>query len=86
MGNVSLTTVNVTYLFGGFFFSLGGYTSVLMPSNDTVGAPMHWWSHQPGRREWLSAVVLFVGTLFFLEPLGPFGEPRPAPAPRHLAP
>ena len=65
MGNVSLTTVNVTYLAGGFFFSLGGYTSVLMPSNDTVGAPMHWWSHQPGRREWLSAVVLFVGTLFF---------------------
>jgi hypothetical protein len=65
MGNVSLTTVNVTYLVGGFFFSLGGYASVLMPSNDTARAPMRWWSNQPSRKVWLSAVVLFVGTLFF---------------------
>jgi len=44
-------TVNVTYLVGGFFFSLGGYVSILL-------APGH-------ERAWRSAVVLFVGTLLF---------------------
>jgi len=47
----SLVTVNVTYLVGGFFFSLGGYVSILL-------APPH-------QRAWRSAVVLFVGTLLF---------------------
>ncbi len=47
----SLVTVNVTYLVGGFFFSLGGYVSILL-------APPH-------QRQWHSAVVLFVGTLLF---------------------
>ncbi len=28
----SLETVNITYLVGGFFFSLGGYTSILLVS------------------------------------------------------
>ena len=58
----SLTTVNVTYLVGGFFFSLGGYTSVVIASNLTVSARMRWWSTQPDRRDWASAVVLFAGT------------------------
>ena len=61
----SLTTVNVTYLVGGFFFSLGGYTSVVIASNLTVSARMRWWSTQPARRDWASAVVLFAGTIFF---------------------
>jgi hypothetical protein len=26
---------------------------------------MRWWSYRPGRRDWLSAVMLFVGTLLF---------------------
>ena len=47
----SLVTVNVTYLVGGFFFSLGGYVSILL-------APPH-------QRQWRSAVILFVGTLLF---------------------
>ncbi len=46
-----LVTVNVTYLVGGFFFSLGGYVSILL-------APPH-------QRQRHSAVVLFVGTLLF---------------------
>jgi hypothetical protein len=61
---VSLTTVNVTYLVGGGFFSLGGYLSILLSAGDlderrdSVGmAPQRW--------AWRSAVVLFVGTLFF---------------------
>ena len=44
-------TVNVTYLVGGVFFSLGGWFSILL-------APGH-------DRAWRSAVVLFVGTLLF---------------------
>lgn len=50
---VPLSTVNVTYLAGGFFFSLGGYTSILL-ADATAG--------RSGR---LSAVVLFTGTLLF---------------------
>ncbi|WP_313404739.1 hypothetical protein [Aeromicrobium sp.] len=42
----------VTYLVGGFFFSLGGWLSVLLAG-------------RARSRARLSAVVLFVGTLFF---------------------
>ena len=68
----SLTTVNITYLVGGFFFSLGGYASVVLAANGTTdpaegarSAPMRWWGYQPRQRGWLSAAVLFVGTLLF---------------------
>ena len=47
----SLVTVNVTYLVGGVFFSLGGYVSILIA--------------RPHQRQWRSAVVLFIGTLLF---------------------
>ncbi|HTW14020.1 MAG TPA: hypothetical protein VMF51_02765 [Nocardioides sp.] len=50
---VPLTTINVTYLVGGFFFSLGGYTSILLA--EATG----------GRHARLSAIVLFTGTLLF---------------------
>jgi len=61
----SLTTVNVTYLVGGFFFSLGGYVSILLAVNTTSGGSMRWWGFLPRQRGWLSAAVLFVGTLLF---------------------
>ncbi len=48
----SLATVNVTYLVGGFFFSLGGYASIRLTA-DTHGRALR------------SAVILFAGTLFF---------------------
>ena len=36
----SLTTVNITYLVGGFFFSLGGYVSILLVVNaGATGSP-----------------------------------------------
>jgi hypothetical protein len=53
VGTASLVTVNVTYLVGGVFFSLGGWGSVLLAGPAGRG------------RAWRSAVVLFVGTLFF---------------------
>ena len=71
LGVGSLPTVNVTYLVGGCFFSLGGYASVLLAVNGSDGQEppaaerIRWWSAQPRRRAWRSAVVLFVGTLLF---------------------
>jgi hypothetical protein len=46
-----LLAVNLTYLLGGVFFSLGGWLSVLAADGPSLG----WWS----------ALVLFVGTLLF---------------------
>jgi hypothetical protein len=72
LGVGSRAAVNITYLIGGAFFSLGGYALVLVVSNLSRddGRPtglerMRWWSFQPHRLGWLSAVVLFVGTLLF---------------------
>ncbi len=68
----SLATVNVTYLVGGFFFSLGAYASILLvadKASDVRGsinaARMRWWSARTRPPGWLSAVVLFIGTLLF---------------------
>ena len=71
-GSASLETVNITYLLGGFFFSSGGYVSILLAGNlseDHRGATgaerMHWRSIQGRQVGWWSAVVLFLGTLLF---------------------
>jgi hypothetical protein len=64
----------VVYLVGGVFFSTGGYVSLLQAINAPRGAGpdgaivarrWRWWSSEPQRLEWLSALVLFVGTLVF---------------------
>ncbi|MFJ9736633.1 hypothetical protein [Streptomyces sp. NPDC101166] len=63
------------YFAGGLFFNTGGYVSLLQ----VVNAPRHvpggtgrlvtrdwrWWSYEPTRVDWLSAFVLFAGTLVF---------------------
>lgn len=62
------------FMVGGIFFTTGGYASVLQVANAPRGAgadgvvrvePWRWWSTEPGRLDWASAVVLFVGTLYF---------------------
>jgi len=67
-------TIDVVYLLGGCFFSLGGYASVLQASNaptdiDQDGSLSSrrwtWWESRPHNLGWLSAAVLFVGTLLF---------------------
>lgn len=63
LGVVSLPTVNVTYLVGGCFFTLGGYVSILLADDTEVHMP--WWRLRSRPRSWLSAFVLFLGTLFF---------------------
>ncbi len=62
------------YLVGGFFFTTGAFAALLQVANAPRGAdpdgilrtpPWRWWSLEPGRLDWASAVTLFVGTLFF---------------------
>jgi len=73
-GDQAARTVDTVYLVGGFFFSLGGYATVLQASNapadiDQDGslssARWRWWDPRPHNLGWLSAAVLFVGTLLF---------------------
>jgi hypothetical protein len=62
------------YLVGGAFFTTGAYAALLQVANAPRGAdpdgilrtpPWRWWSLEPGRLDWASAVTLFAGTLFF---------------------
>jgi hypothetical protein len=61
------------YLVGGVFFSTGGYSALLQvinapregPGGTIASGRWRWWSAEPGRLEWLSTAVLFVGTLVF---------------------
>ncbi|WP_327711129.1 hypothetical protein OG912_23455 [Streptomyces sp. NBC_00464] len=62
------------YFVGGLFFNTGGYVSLLQAVNaprqdDERGAlaarRWRWWSYEPGRIDWLSTFLLFVGTLVF---------------------
>ncbi|MEU4871626.1 hypothetical protein [Streptomyces sp. NPDC021608] len=74
-GSGDATECASIYFAGGLFFSLGGYVSLLQ----VINAPRHvaggagrlltprwrWWSYEPARVDWLSAFVLFAGTLVF---------------------
>jgi hypothetical protein len=57
------------FLLGGVFFSTGGYTSLVQVINEPGPAPSpdrwRWWAREPRRLSWLSALVLFAGTLVF---------------------
>ena len=61
------------YLAGGVFFCTGGYVSVLQVDQRAARAagrrlrarPWRWWATEPAGWSWLSAFVLFVGTLVF---------------------
>ena len=62
------------FMVAGCFFTTGAYAALLQVANAPRGAdpegilrtpPWRWWSLEPGRLDWSSAVSLFVGTLFF---------------------
>ena len=68
------TTVDWTFLIGGFFFSTGAYAGLVQAINSprSVGADgaleerrWRWWAYEPSRTGWLTAFVLFAGTLAF---------------------
>jgi hypothetical protein len=83
-GNDASRNIDLVYLVGGFFFSLGGYASVLQAGNaptdidqngSLTSARWRWWDLRPHNLGWLSAAVLFVGTLLFAVSLvAAFGE------------
>ncbi|MGW4566221.1 hypothetical protein ACWEN3_28700 [Streptomyces sp. NPDC004561] len=74
-GSGDATECASIYFAGGLFFNTGGYVSLLQ----VINAPRHvaggagrlvtrrwrWWSYEPTRVDWLSAFVLFAGTLVF---------------------
>jgi hypothetical protein len=74
LGVGSLPDDDLVYLVGGFFFSVGGYVSMLQAGNTPTdiaadgslgSARWRWLTFAPRNIGWLSAAVLFVGTLFF---------------------
>lgn len=73
-GSTGATAIASVYFAGGLFFNTGGYTSLLQTINaprrsratdSLVTSGWQWWSYEPGRIDWLSTFVLFVGTLVF---------------------
>ena len=66
LGSGDATTAASIYFAGGLFFNTGGYASLLMAINvQSPEGAWRWWSYEPNRIDWLSAFVLFVGTLAF---------------------
>ena len=70
----SASTIDLVFLCGGFFFSTGGYACIVQEINsprsiDADGSlaetRWRWWAYEPMRPGWVSAFVLFVGTLAF---------------------
>jgi hypothetical protein len=66
---VDATACASVYLAGGVFFSTGGYTALVQvinePGGEGAGDRWRWWAREPRRLGWLSALVLFAGTLVF---------------------
>ena len=74
LGSADPTASACIYFAGGLFFNTGGYATVLQAVNsprglEADGSPRYerwrWWSWEPERIEWVSAVFLFGGTLVF---------------------
>jgi hypothetical protein len=74
LGSGDPTTSACIYFAGGLFFNTGGYATLLQAINSprdlgADGSPTYerwrWWAWEPDRIEWVSAVVLFGGTLVF---------------------
>ena len=70
LGSANPTAPACVYFAGGLFFNTGGYATVLLAVNFRDDGSLRfgrwrWWSWEPNRSEWLSAVVLFGGTLVF---------------------
>jgi hypothetical protein len=66
LGSGNAATSASIYLAGGVFFTTGGYASLVgvINASPTIGG-WRWWSYEPLRMDWLSAFVLFAGTLVF---------------------
>lgn len=68
------STIEVTFLVGGVFFSTGAYAALVQELNAPRGVGddgaltqdrWRWWAFEPHRAGWVSPFVLFCGTLAF---------------------
>jgi hypothetical protein len=65
LGSADPTAPACIYFAGGLFFNTGGYVSVLQVINESPRDRWRWWAWEPRRVEWVSAAVLFAGTIVF---------------------
>ena len=65
LGSADPTASACIYFAGGLFFNTGGYATVLQVINPPQREGWRWWAWEPGRVEWVSAALLFAGTLVF---------------------
>lgn len=65
LGSADPTASACIYFAGGLFFNTGGYATVLQAINPPDREGWRWWAWEPERVEWVSAAVLFAGTLVF---------------------
>jgi hypothetical protein len=74
VGTTPAETLDWIFLAGGFFFSTGAYVAIVQEINSPhgIGADgalierrWRWWAYEPNRPGWVSAFVLFCGTLAF---------------------
>lgn len=65
VGSQNPRTAACVYFAGGLCFNTGGYVTVLATLNPPGTTRWRWWAWEPERIEWLSAAVLFAGTIVF---------------------
>lgn len=65
VGSQNPRTAACVYFAGGLCFNTGGYATVLAALNPPGTTRWRWWAWEPQRVEWLSAAVLFAGTIVF---------------------
>jgi hypothetical protein len=65
LGSADPTAPACVYFAGGLFFNAGGYATVLQALNPPGGDGWRWWAWEPDRVAWLSAALLFAGTIVF---------------------
>ncbi len=65
VGSQNPRTAACVYFAGGLCFNTGGYATVLAALNPPGTTRWRWWAWEPERVEWLSAAVLFAGTIVF---------------------
>ncbi len=65
LGSADPTAPACIFFAGGLFFTTGGYVSVLQVINPPERERWRWWAWEPDRVAWVSAAVLFAGTLVF---------------------
>ena len=65
LGTADPTAPACVYFAGGLFFNTGGYASVLQVINPRGQDGWRWWAWEPERVAWVSAALLFAGTILF---------------------